>query len=150
MSDMAWLIIAVICGIIEVATMGFWFLWLALSALLVSFLTWLNVVTTLPSQVIVFSVITLFFVIFTRPLAVRVFKTNEVKSNVDALIGLTGIVTMEVVPPEAGQVRLQGEIWTARSDQRLNQDSLVRVRAVEGVTLYVDPVTEEQETEVFN
>jgi membrane protein implicated in regulation of membrane protease activity len=79
-----------------------------------------------------------------------VFKTNEVKSNVDALIGLTGIVTMEVVPPEAGQVRLQGEIWTARSDQRLNQDSLVRVRAVEGVTLYVDPVTEEQETEVFN
>ncbi|NLW44764.1 MAG: NfeD family protein [Syntrophomonadaceae bacterium] len=145
MSDMAWLIIAIVCGIIEVATMGFWFLWLALSALLVSFLTWLNVVTALSSQVIVFGVITLFFVIFTRPLAVRVFKTREVKSNVDALIGLTGIVTMEIVPPEAGQVKLQGEIWTARSNRELSPNSLVRVRAVEGVTLYVDPIEEQND-----
>ncbi|MGE5543616.1 MAG: NfeD family protein [Bacillota bacterium] len=137
---MTWLIIAIVCGIIEVATMGFWFLWLALSALLLSLLAWLNVVTALSAQVIVFGAITIFFIIFTRPLVVRVFKTNEVKSNVDALIGLTGIVTMEIVPPESGQVKLQGEIWTARSDQRLNQDSLVKVRSVEGVTLYVEPV----------
>ena len=105
-----------------------------------SLLTWLNVVTALSAQVIVFGVITIFFIIFTRPLVVRVFKTKDVKSNVDALIGLTGIVTMEIIPPESGQVKLQGEIWTARSDQRLNQDSLVQVRSVEGVTLYVDPV----------
>lgn len=140
MGYMTWLIIAIVCGIIEVATMGFWFLWLALSALLLSLLAWLNVVTALSAQVIVFGAITIFFIIFTRPLVVRVFKTNEVKSNVDALIGITGIVTMEIVPPESGQVKLQGEIWTARSDQRLNQDSLVKVRSVEGVTLYVEPV----------
>lgn len=140
MGYMAWLIIAIVCGIIEVATMGFWFLWLALSALLLSLLTWLNVVTALSAQVIVFGVITIFFIIVTRPLVVRVFKTKDVKSNVDALIGLTGIVTMGILPPESGQVKLQGEIWTARSDQRLNQDTLVKVRSVEGVTLYVDPV----------
>jgi len=137
---MAWLIIAIVCGIIEVATMGFWFLWLSLSALLLSLLAWLNIVTALSAQVIVFGVITIFFIIFTRPLVVRLFKTNEVKSNVDALIGLTGIVTMEIIPPESGQVKLQGEIWTARSEQRLSQDSLVKVRSVEGVTLYVDLV----------
>lgn len=140
MGYMAWLIIAIVCGIIEVATMGFWFLWLSLSALLLSLLAWLNVVTALSAQVIVFGVITIFFIIFTRPLVVRLFKTNEVKSNVDALIGLTGIVTMEIIPPESGQVKLQGEIWTARSEQRLSQDSLVKVRSVEGVTLYVDLV----------
>lgn len=140
MGYMAWLIIAIVCGIIEVATMGFWFLWLSLSALLLSLLAWLNIVTALSAQVIVFGVITIFFIIFTRPLVVRLFKTNEVKSNVDALIGLTGIVTMEIIPPESGQVKLQGEIWTARSEQRLSQDSLVKVRSVEGVTLYVDPV----------
>lgn len=140
MGYMAWLIIAIVCGIIEVATMGFWFLWLSLSALLLSLLAWLNIVTALSAQVIVFGVITIFFIIFTRPLVVRLFKTNEVKSNVDALIGLTGIVTMEIIPPESGQVKLQGEIWTARSEQRLSQDSLVKVRSVEGVTLYVDLV----------
>jgi membrane protein implicated in regulation of membrane protease activity len=136
---MAWLIIGIVCGIIEVATMGFWFLWLSLSALLLSLLAWLNVVTSLTAQAIVFGLITIFFIIVTRPLVVRLFKTKEVKSNVDALVGLTGVVTMEIVPPHSGQVKLQGEIWTARADQQLTQDSLVKVRSVEGVTLYVDP-----------
>lgn len=145
MSDMAWLIIAVICGIIEVATMGFWFLWLALSAVLLSILARLNVVSELSAQVIVFGVITIFFIIFTRPLVVRVFKTKEVKSNVDALIGLTGVVTMEIVPPHSGQVKLSGEIWTARADQKLLQDSLVKVKSVEGVTLFVEPIINNME-----
>lgn len=139
MGYMAWLIIGIVCGIIEVATMGFWFLWLSLSALLLSLLAWLNVVTSLTAQAIVFGLITIFFIIVTRPLVVRLFKTKEVKSNVDALVGLTGVVTMEIVPPHSGQVKLQGEIWTARADQQLTQDSLVKVRSVEGVTLYVDP-----------
>lgn len=142
MGYMAWLVIGIMCGIIEVATMGFWFLWLALSALLVSLLAWLNVVSALPAQVIVFGIITIFFIIVTRPLVVRFFKTNEVKSNVDALIGMTGIAIMEIVPPQSGQVNLQGQVWTARADQKISQDSSVVVRSVEGVTLYVDPVKE--------
>jgi membrane protein implicated in regulation of membrane protease activity len=137
---MAWLIIGIACGIVEVATMGFWFLWLALSALLVSLLAWFDVVSALPAQVIVFGVITIFFIIFTRPLVLKFFKTNEVKSNVDALIGRTGVVTMEIAPPQAGQVNLQGQIWTARSKQKVGQDASVVIRSVEGVTLYVDPV----------
>lgn len=140
MSYMAWLVIGVVCGIIEVATMGFWFLWLALSALLVSLLSWLNLITSLYPQVVVFGLITIFLVIFTRPLALKLFKTNEVKSNVDALIGLKGVVIMEIAPPHPGQVNLQGQIWTARANEKIGLDAHVVVRSVEGVTLYVDPV----------
>ncbi len=142
MGYMAWLIIGIICGIIEVATMGFWFLWLALSALSVSLLTWLNVVSELPAQVIVFGIITIAFIILTRPLVVKLFKTNEVKSNVDALIGLTGTVIVDISPHDSGQVNLQGEIWTARADQEISENSSVIVKSVEGVTLYVEPVKE--------
>jgi membrane protein implicated in regulation of membrane protease activity len=137
---MAWLIIGIVCGIIEVATMGFWFLWLALAALLLSLLSGLNLVSTLPAQVIVFGVITLFFIYFTRPLVLKFFKTNEVKSNVDALIGMKGTVTVEIAPPHPGQVNLQGQIWTARANDKVALDASVVVRSVEGVTLYVDPV----------
>ena len=140
MGYMAWLIIGIICGIIEVATMGFWFLWLALSALSVSLLTWLNVVSELPAQVIVFGIITIAFIILTRPLVVKLFKTHEVKSNVDALIGLTGTVIVDISPHDSGQVNLQGEIWTARADQEISENSSVIVKSVEGVTLYVEPV----------
>ncbi|NLG33239.1 MAG: NfeD family protein, partial [Syntrophomonadaceae bacterium] len=132
MTYMAWLIIGVGCGIVEVATMGFWFLWLALSALLVSLLTWSGVVSALSAQIILFGVITIFLVIFTRPLVLKLFKTNEVKSNVDALIGSAGIVTVEINPPHTGQVNMQGQIWTARADQTLEKDSRVVVKSVEG------------------
>ncbi len=138
MSYIAWLVIGVGCGIIELLTMGFWFLWLALSALLVSLLTGMNIVTTLPAQIAAFGLITLVFIVFTRPLVMKLFKSNDVKSNVDALIGMSGTVSLEIVPPHTGQVNLQGQIWTARSEELLPEGTPIQVISVEGVTLSVE------------
>ncbi len=142
MSYMAWLIIGIGCVIIEIATVGFWFLWLSIAALTLSLLTWLQIVTALPAQIIIFGIITISLVIFTRPLVKKFIKANEVKSNVEALVGVAGIVTMEIDPPHTGQVKLQGEIWTARANAPLGENEKVVVKSVEGVTLNVEPFME--------
>ncbi len=42
-----------------------------------------------------------------------------------------------------GQVRLQGEVWRARSDVPLHQGDRVRVTALDGLTVHVEPTTKE-------
>lgn len=48
----------------------------------------------------------------------------------------------EVVAPcrPVGSVRVAGELWRARCDGGADRGDVVRVRALEGLTLLVDPV----------
>jgi membrane protein implicated in regulation of membrane protease activity len=66
---------------------------------------------------------------------------REQPSNVDAIIGKTGVVTVRIAPHEAGQVKLGDEIWRAElaapADTALDAGQMVTVQSVEGVTLKV-------------
>ena len=112
MTTAQWILIAVVCGSIEIFTMGFWFLWLALAALLVAVGVRLEWLGSLQLQLILFALFTLIFIIFTRPLVVKLFKTQDTISNVKALVGQHGISTTNLAPLQYGQVKVNGEIWT--------------------------------------
>lgn len=62
-------------------------------------------------------------------------------SNVDALIGQTGIVTVALAPHGAGQVRLGDEVWRAvlveGVQESIEPGRSVVVQSIEGVTLRV-------------
>lgn len=137
MTAIQWIIIAIICGAIEIFSAGFWFVWLALSALILAAGVKLSLLNTLEIQLLVFAFITLLFVIFGRPIIMKFIKTNERVSNVDALIGQPGITLTELKPLEQGQVKLKGEVWTAVSNEEIAADTRVIVEAVEGVKLRV-------------
>ena len=57
-----------------------------------------------------------------------------------SLVGATGEVSERLAP--SGQVRVLGEIWEARSSSELPPGSRVRVVAVDGLILEVEPVDE--------
>lgn len=138
MSSMQWILVAVVCGAVEIITSGFWFLWLALAALLVALgvsLTWL---ANLPIQLLVFALITLLFIAFTRPLVVKLVKSNNTVSNVYALIGQHGISLTSISHLNYGQVKVNGEIWTAVSSQDIDDNVRIVVIGVEGVKLVVE------------
>lgn len=63
------------------------------------------------------------------------------RTEVDTLVGRTGLVTARIAPHEAGQVKLGDEIWRAvlpaGAQQPLEPGASVTVEAVEGVTLTV-------------
>ena len=69
-------------------------------------------------------------------------KTNETASNVKALVGQKGISIDKIVPLHYGQVKLNGEIWTAVSSEEIETGTLVEVAAIEGVKLIVQKVQE--------
>jgi len=64
-------------------------------------------------------------------------KRRKTTVGVDALVGKTGIAVGELWPE--GQVKVGGEIWRARCDGGCEAGTRVVVRAVEGLTLEVEP-----------
>lgn len=79
---------------------------------------------------------------FTRPLLVRLVKTRDIASNVNALIGQHGITTQEITPFEYGQVKVNGEIWTAVAQEEIAMGTPIIVNGIDGVKLIVQSVNE--------
>lgn len=141
-SHVVWMVVALACGIVEILTVGFWFLWLALAAVLVALFTWIGLTKSLAVQLAVFAGFTVFFTVFTRPLAMKFFKTRDVRSNVDSLIGKQAVVIKAISPREMGQVKIYGEVWTALADLDIAEGTPVIIRSVEGVKVKVEPVNQ--------
>jgi len=137
MSSLQWILIAIVCGAVEIFSAGFWFLWLAISALLVALGISLSWLAKLESQLLIFALLTLLFIIFTRPLVLKLIKTHDTASNVNALIGQHGISRSSIVPLEYGQVKVNGEIWTAVSEEKIDNNTRIVVAGIDGVKLLV-------------
>ncbi len=137
MSSLQWILVAIVSGAIEVASAGFWFLWLGVAALLVALGVSLNILVSLESQLLIFAILSALLIIFTRPLVVKLFKTADVPTTAEALIGQHGVSISEIKPMHYGQVRLNGEVWTAASDDEIAEGTRVEVKGIEGVKLLV-------------
>ena len=68
----------------------------------------------------------------------RRMRRVKVATGVDNLIGATGEVATPLAP--VGQIRILGELWEARSSSELPAGTIVRVLALNGLTLDVEPV----------
>lgn len=144
MTVIYWLIAAAVFLILEMLTMGLTTVWFAGGALIGALAAGLHL--PLWVQIVGFVVVSVILLILTRPLAKKYLNSRTVKTNVDSLVGCTCIVTQTIDNLKAeGQVMVKGQIWTARSvseDKILRKDTKVRVRAISGVKLIVEPISE--------
>jgi membrane-bound serine protease (ClpP class) len=76
---------------------------------------------------------------FLLSMAVRA-RRNKVVTGLEAMPGRVGIVVTEINP--SGRVKVQGEYWDAVASGRIGLNERVRVTAVEGLTLHVEPLNE--------
>lgn len=143
MSEMMifWLVLLILCIGIEVLTMGLTTIWFAGGALLAIFAVLLHVPVFV--QVILFFSVSLLLLFFTRPLAVKYFNRDRVKTNVESMVGRQAIVTSDIDNVQsAGQVTVSGQEWSARSCDdraRIPAGTVVVVTAINGVKLVVKP-----------
>jgi len=142
MTTLEWILVAIVCGTIEIFSLGLWFLWLAISAAFIALLVSLGILSTLESQLLIFAFATLILIIFTRPLALRLFKTEDYVSNVQALVGQHGVTLSNLGPLEYGQVKVRGEVWTAFANEEIEVDTRVTVTGINGVKLAVEKTVE--------
>jgi membrane protein implicated in regulation of membrane protease activity len=136
-----WLVLFVIFVIIEAATLGLATIWFAGGALVATL-----VAVALPGliwlQVLLFLAVSVLLLYFTRPVAVKYFNKDRVKTNVESYVGREVIVVSEIDNLQGiGQVKLGGQEWTARTlsdDDVMEVGTVGVVKAVDGVKLIIE------------
>lgn len=92
-------------------------------------------------QAVVFAVVSLILLLGVRPVAKRHLEgtTPELRTGTAALEGASAVV-LETVDTQHGQVKIGGEVWTARcydETQQLDSGETVQVMAIRGATALV-------------
>lgn len=145
-ASVVWLILFVLLLGIEILTLGLTTIWFAGGALIAFFAAMLG--ANVLVQVVVFAVVSLVLLAFTRPLAVKYLNHKTTKTNVDSIVGRLGEVIEEINNLQAqGQVQIDGMPWTARAereDQTIPVGTVVTVVRVSGVKLIVREAKEEK------
>lgn len=140
MAMIGWLVVIIAFAAIELNTMALttiWFAGGALAAFLMAFLGF-----SIQVQLVVFLLISLVLLIFTRPFASKFINKGTVKTNAEGLIGKKARVTAEINNQlSQGSAVINGQEWTARavSDEAvIPTGTIVYVRDIRGVKLIVE------------
>lgn len=134
-----WMVIAIGFVVAEGFTLGLTFIWFAGGALLAMIVSLVTDIITL--QVLAFIIGSAAMLYFTRPVAIKIFKIGSTKTNVDSLIGKEGVVIKELSMFSMGQVKIKGQIWSAKpnEDITISEGTHVEVVRIDGVKLIVKP-----------
>ena len=139
MEPLMWLIVLAVFLVIEAITVGLTTIWFAGGALVAAIASGTG--AGILVQWILFLVISLVLLIFTRPIAMRYLNTNRTRTNAESLIGKEAVVTQTIENlKNQGQVIVGGIEWTARTDDNekmIEKDTVVEIERIEGVKLIV-------------
>ena len=131
-----WIILAIIFLIGELLSGGFYLLSIGLGAIAAAILNYLQFSITL--QIIAFILITVIFILISRPLYKKLNKnTIDKKANTERLIGLKAKVTEDIDSHKIGNINVNGEVWKAISDEKISKGETVEITEIEGVKLKV-------------
>lgn len=137
---MFWLIVLVVLVVVELLTMGLTTIWFAGGALVATIAAVFN--TPFFVQVILFLVVSVVLLFFTRPLAVKYFNKDRVRTNAESLVGRQAIVISEIDNLQGiGQVNVGGMEWSARTridGVRLPVGTVTTILGINGVKLIVE------------
>lgn len=135
-----WLMILVACVVIEIISMGLTTIWFAGGALIAAIAAAFQ--APLWVQIMLFLAVSLILLYLTRPVAVKYFNKDRVKTNAESLVGQQAIVISEVDNLQGiGQVTVGRQEWSARNvdeSKVLPVGSVVVIRAISGVKLIVE------------
>ena len=133
-----WVVLAAVLAIGEVLTLSFLLGLIAVAAIAAGLVA--AVGGGLVIQLIVFIAGAIASLAVIRPVAKRHLRTPaQLRTGTAALVGAKGVVT-ERVDDLSGQVKIGGEIWSARSyddDDSFEPGARVEVMKIEGATALV-------------
>lgn len=137
---MIWLILLIAFLWVEISTVSLVSVWFALGAVAALIVEWTG--GGAGFQIFAFIAVSAVFLLLLRPISKRYLTPKLAKTNVDAVIGATGMVTKAINNDlTQGQVKLGGMEWTARSTsgEEIPEGTKIRVDKIEGVKVYVTP-----------
>ncbi len=118
-------------------------IWFVIGSVVAMIAAWLHWALWL--QITLFVLVSGALLVALWPLVRKHLNPHLTKTNVDAVIESTGVVTVAIENITAtGQVKLNGMEWTARSTsgEPIAPGTVVKVDRIEGVKAFVSPVKE--------
>ncbi len=136
-----WLIIAVVCGLIEAGTIALVSVWFVIGAV-VSFFMALIFPESILLQIFVFILFSILSLVFIRPVAKKYVDKYTRGGNINSKVDKTGVVVQEIKKDEKGRVKIGDVEWLAVSNEDISEGTKVRITNVDGNTLCVEKVEE--------
>ncbi len=139
-----WAILMVIFLVVEAFTLGLTTVWCAVGCIVAGIMDLCG--ASLTAQIIAMitvSVISFILcMVLIRPIIDTKSKSKE-PTNADRVIGQEAFVIKAIDPIEGkGQVKVMGQVWSAKASKDIPEKTRVKIVALEGVKLVVEEVKE--------
>lgn len=133
-----WILIGVALLTVEFASTTMHLGLFAVGAFVVSILVAVGVDLPLWGQLLVFTGVSIFSLLFIRPILVRKLRLHETRT-VDTLVGEQAVALDEIGPAGLGKAEMRGSTWSARN---VGETVLLRgqrcvVAGVEGLVIHI-------------
>ncbi len=132
----AWLIFFITLVIVELITVNLVTIWFAFGALVTSLVSLYTTDTVI--LLAVFTLVSLLLLLITKPVVKKLKVKKVVATNLDQVIGKTGVVTEPIAKDKIGEVKVLGKTWSAYSDKEISKDKKVKILSISGVKLKVE------------
>ncbi len=133
-----WTIFAIVMGIGEIFTAGFFLLPFAIGAAAAAILAWADVAVL--AQWLVFFGVSILSLVVLRRFISRQDEGEQPKVGANRWVGVRGIVLEDIDPQSgAGMVRVATEEWRATSMMPIAKDARIIVTEVQGTRFVVEP-----------
>ncbi|MGM9876033.1 MAG: NfeD family protein [Bacilli bacterium] len=130
-----WLIIVIILGIFEMLTTNLVSIWFVISGIVTMIIS-----LFCDNLYIQFGTFVILGVLL-MPLSKKVYKKikkDKVKTNIDRIVGMKGIVTENITKDNIGEVKVDGKKWSAYSDTDISKDEIVKVLSISSTKIKVE------------
>lgn len=137
-----WLIAAGVFFVAEMITAGFLIFWLGLGSILAMITSFIT--NNIFIQTLVFVISSVILIFLTKPIINKYIDNGKTTvTNAYGIIGKTGLVTIDInVLESTGQIKVNGEFWSAKADTNIPKGTKVEVLKIDGVKLIVTPKVE--------
>lgn len=135
-----WLVLFIVLALFELATVNLVSIWFSLGALITTFVS--LVTDNLMIHLAVFTISSILLLLLTKPFVKKMKKREGVPTNLDMVIGKTGVVTVKIEKDGIGEVKVLGKMWSAYSNKEIEEHSKVKVLSINGVKLKVEEIKE--------
>jgi len=135
-----WLIVAGVCFVIEMMTVGFFIFWFGIGAL-ISMISSFFFPDNLILQTTIFVISSVALMLCTKPLTNKFIKPKKmIATNAYSIIGKKAVVTQDINPTfSVGQIKIEGETWSAKTSDGsvIEKGTLVEIAEIDGVKAVV-------------
>ena len=146
LAEIIWFLAGLVMIMLEFVQPGLVIFFFGIGAWVVSLLTYLDILESLTSQLIVFGVVSLALLLALRRWVKDKFyghvgDRQNLNQNLDEFTGKPVVVLKDVIPGRpGGQVEFKGTTWKADSEETIKEGEPASIVSMDGLTLIIKKV----------